>query len=235
MESKKLESGDIRHVTSMPEGTIIGVDTAKEGGDEHVEFVTDVNKRVAQEDAAKKEPQYNIKLMPEEIAMVDKIIASGHFSGLEITRRSMVRYIILRYSELLEKGVAHDREISRLRSDINDIRNYLDFDTIRTKDLMIALVGNKNLQLPTTTRKPKPARSNEEGALICNVLGGVVDGDNCKYTNYKVMPTGAAVDYEVTIPLGELSEESVSGQYSPSKEKFDEARQAVIVKSKMPL
>jgi hypothetical protein len=171
-----------------------------------------------------KEIFYNIKLGPEEIEVVDRIITSGEFTGLEITRRSMVRYIILKYAETVNKGVAHERDISRLRADIADIRNYMDFDTVRTKDLMIALVGSKGMQIPTSPRKPKPARTVEEGTAVCNVLGGTIQGDMCKYTMYKIMPSGAAVDYEVTTPLEELTEVSVSEQYSPSKEKFEEAR-----------
>lgn len=63
---------------------------------------------------------------------------------------------------------------------------------------------------------------NDDGRqkLICQALGGTLDGNTCLYRKYEVTPTGRPTDYEVGVPLAMLTQRTVDDQYSPTKESF---------------
>ena len=68
-------------------------------------------------------------------------------------------------------------------------------------------------KLPTGNKKQNMKTTKvEEGKLICERLEGVIDGENCTYTNYCTV-SGGVETYSATIPLEDLSEENIKNQH----------------------
>lgn len=61
----------------------------------------------------------------------------------------------------------------------------------------------------------------EEGKRLCELLEGAVDGESCRYTKYELTAIGQKQAYSVAVPLALLSEETVAGQYFPSREEYE--------------
>lgn len=74
--------------------------------------------------------------------------------------------------------------------------------------------------------RPPVAKVDDEAQqrLYCQALGGTVDGKTCLYKKYEVTPVGLAIDYEVGVPLAQLSQKNIDDQYSPTKESFEAAK-----------
>lgn len=73
---------------------------------------------------------------------------------------------------------------------------------------------------PVGSAKEKIVDDEKQQLLYCQALNGTIDGGTCLYHKYEVTPTGRATEYEVGVPLVQLRQSNVDGQYSPSKDSW---------------
>ncbi len=172
-------------------------------------------------DDIEKKPRLTLTWSDEEEAAFDKIAAKEPFYELKSTRRAIIRYALLS----LAQPVADKAEVEpATKKDIQELMSLV------RGIAMVAKMGSGAGTAPSdgAKRGPKPKVVDEEakeneGALTCSALGGLMVGQSCTYKKYEVMATGRPVSYDVTEPLLALSDATVATQYDPSREEYERA------------
>lgn len=162
-----------------------------------------------------------IALNKQECDAIKELSAHPKIASLMLSRRALIRYLILNCKKIIENDTTVERELKIMRETIIEIRNIIDEDSVSHHDLLAVLSGKA---IEKHKRIPKSLMTDEEltslGAGICANLGGTTDGDDCRYMKYAITPSGRKVEFEDVIPLKALKKSHVEEQYSPSKEGY---------------
>lgn len=172
--------------------------------------------------------QFSARLSKVENDAIARALAREPYKTLEVSKRKLIKLAILDFARDQD-----DKVLERITRDIA----LMEANTIRavTTAVGVALsAGAKVGKSATTEPAEKPPRANakvpdeekESGQVrICDMLGGTRTGNSCAYQKYEVLPTGRAVSFAVTTPLSALTQGDVDGQYDPSKEQWELAKE----------
>ena len=98
--------------------------------------------------------------------------------------------------------------------------------------ITLALLKMAGMEGDTTQEGKKRGRKGKDfvdtdavdsGITICNELGGIIDGQTCRYEIHEVTAIGDRHSFEVSVPLATLSASYVEDQYRPSREEWENA------------
>lgn len=158
--------------------------------------------------------KWSLELSAEEDRVLNEAKETSPYKEIGASKRQVLRMAILSFGA--EKSALVQMKDTLLRID-------------RTIAGALARKPGAKESAPTEKEPRKNARMTDEdkddvGRSICSMLGGTVAGRSCSYMRYEVMPTGRAVEYNVSMPLASLSEADVAKQYDPDPETWRAAK-----------
>lgn len=168
-----------------------------------------------------------IEINDDEIKALEDMEQEPLVKRFMMSRRDIIRYILLNGRTLLAHSpemhvTAMKRDLAETNAKVTELVTLLK-DALRLSSLktgsaaLFPKEGRKNAKL---TEDDKTQR----GQMICDVLGGTIDGHMCLYKKYEIGPGGRPQrPYEVGVALAALTEQHVQGQYFPTQEAYKEA------------
>lgn len=158
-----------------------------------------------------------ITLNEEEIDSVDRALTSAIAKRFNMNARDMVRYCLVHADELIGALDQRETDISVIRRDLKVIADRVDEAMDTFEDITKETRGRPKRR----TAKPTEAEEADAGRLICEELGGIVQGHMCFYKKFEITPAKTTFETEVGLPLSVLTENLIDEQYFPSKEEYE--------------
>jgi hypothetical protein len=176
-----------------------------------------------QEPKKGKKRRMSFDYSPEEEAALIKLEGQEPYKTLGTSRRMIMKHAILTFAADKpnpDLAPATRGDVAELAAQVRGLA--LIFKTVRPAGVVSVEEPNK--------RGPKPTKQTDEekeagGMAICEALGGVIEGNSCTYRKYEITAAGRPVDFEVSIPIKSLTQAEVDGQYSPSQDKWQRAKE----------
>lgn len=161
-----------------------------------------------------------IILSPEEESAIKGLTSTPLAQRFSMNERDIIRYVLKNARELFELHNAQQSEISATKFAVISLTKRVE-DVL---DRVVELAKDHRGRPKRANAKATPEEELDAGKLICEELGGTIQGNMCLYKKYEVAPSGKPQrPYEVGLPLVSLTEQMIDEQYFPSRAAYEEA------------
>ena len=158
-----------------------------------------------------------IILSDAEDKAVKSLLNSPLAERFSMGERDVIRYLLKNGSELFAIFGNQQSEITATKMAVRDLSSKIE----SVLDKVVELAKETRGRPKRANAKVTPAEEYEAGRLICEELGGIVQGNMCVYKKYEITPAGTPFESEVGLDLTALTERMIDDQYFPSREEYE--------------
>lgn len=154
--------------------------------------------------------QYSFRLKEGAIAALAEIRTLPGFEFVDSDNQA-VNMALMKYASLAKDSISKE-DIDRVMSFIGTVPG-----AVRSS-------GRPVTKEPEAPKLSKEEQMLEKGRKMCELVEGTVEGQTCRFKKHELTAGDYTETYDVALPLPQMTQEIVDGQYFPDRPTFEKAK-----------